>query len=259
MSDLLLVDVQDGVSTLTLNRPSARNALNAELLGLLASELRSAEEDEGVAAVVLTGADPAFCAGLDLREVGSAGLDPAFVDGPERSPWVILQTMLTPVIGAVNGPAVTGGLELALCCSFLLASERASFADTHARVGIHPGGGLTGLLPQAVGMRRAREMSFTGNFVNAVAAEAMGLVNHVVTHEELLPTARRLAGEIAGSDQRTVLALNQTYRDVAATTLAEGLDLERRRFREWRVRPEDVERRRTQVIDRGRSQQPPLA
>jgi enoyl-CoA hydratase len=259
MSDLLLVEAQDGVCTLTLNRPSARNALNAELLGLLAGELQSAEEDEGIAAVVLTGADPAFCAGLDLREVGSAGLDPAFVDDPQRSPWRIIQTIRTPVIGAVNGPAVTGGLELALCCSFLVASERATFADTHARVGIHPGGGLTGFLPQAVGLRRAREMSFTGNFVNAVAAEGMGLVNHVVPHDELLATARRLAGEIAGCDRRTVLALNETYRDVAAGSLEEGLDLERRRFRDWRLRPEDVERRRAEVIDRGRSQQPPTA
>jgi enoyl-CoA hydratase len=164
-----------------------------------------------------------------------------------------------PTIAAIEGNALGGGLELALCCSFLVASERASFADTHARVGLHPGGGLTGLLPQAVGMRRAREMSFTGNFVSAVAAETMGLVDHVVPHEELLPTARRLAGDIAGCDQRSVAAMNQTYRDVAATTLAEGLDLERRRFRDWRVRPEDVERRRSEVIDRGRSQQPPKA
>ena len=254
MSDLLLVEAQDGVCTLTLNRPDARNALNAELIGLLTGELKAAEADEGIAAVVLTGTDPAFCAGLDLREVGSAGLDTGFVLDSDRSPWLVIQAMRTPVIGAVNGPAVTGGLELALCCSFLVASDRAAFADTHARVGLHPGGGLTGFLPQAVGLRRAREMSLTGNFVSAVAAEGMGLVNHVVPHDELLPTARRLAADIASCDQRTAEALNETYRDVAATTLAEGLDLERRRFRDWGLRPEEIERRRAEVIGRGRSQ-----
>jgi enoyl-CoA hydratase len=255
MSDLLLSSTDAGVCTITLNRPAARNALNGELIGLLADELKAVEEDEAVAAVILTGTDPAFCAGLDLREIGSTGVDLGNVDDPDRSPWLLLPAMRTPVIGAVNGPAVTGGLELALACSFLVASDRAAFADTHARVGIHPGGGLTGLLPQAVGLRRAREMSFTGNFVSAVAALDMGLVNHVVPHDELLPTARRLAADVAGCDQAMVAALNQTYREVAATTLGEGLALERRRFRQLRVRPEDVERRRAEVIDRGRSQQ----
>src|SRR5205085_12299073 len=116
-----------------------------------------------------------------------------------------------------------------LQCSFLVASERAAFGDTHARVGLHPGGGLTGLLPQAIGLRRAREMSLTGNFVDAAEAHRLGLVNHVVPHEELLPTALGLAGDIASGDPRTVAALNESYRDVAALPPAGGPALERAR------------------------------
>ncbi len=253
MDDVLLVEDAGGVRVITLNRPGARNALSAELITRLAEALLAADDDTGVAVVVLTGTDPAFCAGLDLREVGAHGLSQGAVTEAKESPWIVLGAMDTPVIGAVNGPAVTGGLELAIQCSFLVASERAAFADTHARVGIHPGGGLTGLLPQAVGLRRAREMSFTGRFVGADEAYRIGLVNHVVPHQTLLPFARRLAGDIAGADPATVLALNATYRDVAATTLEEGRELERRRFAGWKLAPADVEARRQAVIDRGRS------
>ena len=101
--------------------------------------------------------------------------------------------MATPVIGAINGVAITGGFEVALACDFLVASERARFADTHARVGIMPGWGLTVALPEAIGLRRAKEMSTTGNFVDAETALAWGLVNHVVPHDELLPFARKLS------------------------------------------------------------------
>jgi enoyl-CoA hydratase len=254
MDDVILTETAGGVRTITLNRPAARNALNRELTARLAEALTTAEDDPDVAAVVLTGADPAFCAGLDLREVGAQGMSQEAVTDTKASPWMTLAAMDTPVIGAVNGPAVTGGLELVLQCSFLVASERAVFADTHARVGIHPGGGLTGLLPQAVGLRRAREMSFTGRFVGAEEAYRIGLVNHVVPHQQLVPFARRLAGEVAAVDAATLQAINATYRDVAGTTLDEGLELERRRFAEWKLNPADVEARRQAVIDRGRAQ-----
>jgi enoyl-CoA hydratase len=236
---VLLVETAGGVRILTLNRPAARNALSSELIDRLVGALHAAEDDPKVRAVVLTGADPAFCAGLDLREAGAEGLPSASVLDRKGSPWWVLGAMSTPVIGAVNGPAVTGGLELVLQCTFLVASERAAFGDTHARVGVHPGGGLTGLLPQAVGLRRAREMSLTGNFIDAAEAHRLGLVNHVVAHDELLPTALGLAGDIAAGDPRTVAALNDTYRDVAALPLGEGLALEARR---------------QAVLDRGRSQ-----
>ena len=254
MTTVLLTEEANGVRLITLNRPEARNALSSELIGRLVEAFHDADGDPDVRAVVLTGADPAFCAGLDLREAGASGLPGGQVVDPKTSPWWALHNMTTPVIGAVNGPAVTGGLELVLQCTFLVASERAVFGDTHARVGIHPGGGLTGLLPQAVGLRKAREMSLTGNFIDAAEAHRLGLVNHVVQHEDLLPTALRLAGDIAGGDPRTTAALNETYRDVAALPLGQGLALERERFSAWEYDPADIEARRAAVADRGRSQ-----
>ena len=254
MDPVLLTEDGAGVRLITLNRPEARNALSSELIDRFVDALHAAEGDPDVRAVVLTGADPAFCAGLDLREAGASGLPSGTVTDPKASPWWVLHGMTTPVIGAINGPAVTGGLELALQCTFLVASERAAFGDTHAQVGVHPGGGLTGLLPQAVGLRKAREMSLTGNFVNAADALRLGLVNHVVPHEDLLPTALRLAGDIAGGDPRTVAAVNETYRDVAALPLGDGLALERERFSTWEYNPADIEARRAAIADRGRSQ-----
>ena len=121
-----------------------------------------------------------------------------------------------PLIGAVNGVAITGGFELALNCDFLVASEHAKFGDTHSRVGVMPGWGLTVLLPQAIGVRRAREMSFTGNFMLADEALAFGLVNHVVPHAELIPTTRRLALDIIGNDQPGVRQIRSTYAQITA-------------------------------------------
>ena len=120
-----------------------------------------------------------------------------------------------PLIGAVNGVAVTGGLELALNCDFLVASEHAKFGDTHARVGVMPGWGMTVLLPQAIGVRRAREMSFTGNFLGAEEALQFGLVNHVVPHEELLPFTRALAADIVGNEADAVRQIRATYAAIA--------------------------------------------
>lgn len=254
MTTVLLTEEANGVRLMTLNRPEARNALSTELMDRLVEALHAAENDPEVRAVVLTGADPAFCAGVDLREASVSGLPRDGVIDPKASPWWVLHNMTTPVIGAVNGPAITGGLEIALQCTFLLASERAVFGDTHARVGVHPGGGLTGLLPQAVGLRKAREMSLTGNFIDAAEAHRLGLVNHVVQHEDLLPNSLRLAGDIAGGDPPTVAALNQTYSDVAALPLGQGLALERERFTTWEYNPADIEARRAAIADRGRSQ-----
>ena len=257
MSDVVLYEVAERVATVTLNRPEARNALNAEVRRALPEALRRAEGDDEVDVVILTGADPAFCAGLDLKELGSGGnrLDA----GGDRDPVVNkpFPAMTKPVIGAVNGVAVTGGFELALSCSFLVASERARFADTHARVGVMPGWGLTVLLPQAVGVRKAREMSVTGNYLTADEALTFGLVNHVVPHADLLPTCRRLAADIVGNDQPGVRQMLATYDEVTGTTVGEGWRVEARIAGEWQRRtfdPAEVERRRQAIIERGRSQ-----
>ena len=255
--DVLLVDVADRIATVTLNRPDRRNALNAALRSAIPRVLADLEADGSVDAVILTGADPAFCAGLDLKEIGSGqssfggGAGPSTVRGP-------VGPVTKPLIGAVNGVAVTGGLELALNCDFLVASERAAFADTHTRVGIQPGWGLTVLLPEAVGLRRAREMSATGNFVDAATALAWGLVNHVVPHGELLARCRDLAAAIVSNDQDAVRRIFRTYQEVHEAGGGEGWRLEAGISADWLARgagsSEEVERRRSSILERGRSQ-----
>jgi enoyl-CoA hydratase len=257
-AEVLTVELRSRIATVTLNRPERRNALNAPLRRALHETSRRLEQDPEVDVVILTGADPAFCAGLDLTEftTDSSGLrDPSLLsDGRDRGP---LGAHVKPIIGAINGVAVTGGLELALACDFLIASERARFADTHTRVGVLPGWGLTVLLPQAVGVRRAREMSVTGNYVDAELARSWGLVNHVVAHEELLSTCRSLATAIVSNDQTAVRALLGTYDRTTSTTGNEGWAIEAEVHREWtrEHRADSSSATRLQgVIERGRSQ-----
>ncbi len=253
---VLLLERGDGHAVVTMDRPQARNALNAALREALHRTMSELDADESVRAVVLTGSDPAFCAGLDLVELSAApdSLGAGFGGSSDfRRPF---PRMRTPVIGAVNGVAVTGGLELALACDFLVASERARFADTHARVGIMPGWGMTVLLPQAVGLRRALEMSTTGNFLDAAIALEWGLVNHVVAHDDLLARARGLAEDVASNDPAGVAQLVATYREGALLTAGEALDLEQQRSAEWLSARDtgDFDDRRRAVVERGRSQ-----
>ena len=262
MTDVVLSEVRDRIATITLNRPEARNALSRAVIKGLRAAVRAAQADDGVDVLILTGADPAFCAGLDLKELGSdtgsgsvADTQPtAETPVAERGP---LPPGPKPVIGAINGAAITGGFELALACDFLVASDRARFADTHARVGIQPWWGLSVLLPQAIGLRRAREMSATGNFCDAQKALEWGLVNHVVPHDDLLPHARRLAGDIVSNDQEGVQQILDTYRRCSATTPEAAWEIERRAATDWartHLDADEVARRRQAIVDRGRSQ-----
>lgn len=258
VADVVLVDVADRVATVTLNRPEARNALNRDLRRAIPQTVRQLDADDGVDVIILTGADPAFCAGLDLKELGSGTHDISASVGDERERQGPLPPTSKPVIGAVNGVAVTGGFELALNCDLLVASERARFADTHARVGVQPGWGLTVLLPQAVGVRRARELSATGNYLDATTALAWGLVNHVVSHENLLPFTRQLAADIVSNDAAGVRAIFRTYRETSETTAADAWRIEARNAGAWLRhgggRPEEVEKRRAAIQRRGRDQ-----
>jgi enoyl-CoA hydratase len=260
MTDVVLLEVSDRIATVTLNRPEARNALSSEVLRLLPERMREAEARDDVDVVILTGADPAFCAGLDLKELGSTGKnlgDGTGADGSRNADGVRgpFPKLTKPLIGAVNGVAVTGGFELALNCDFLVASERARFGDTHTRVGVMPGWGLTVLLPQAIGVRRAREMSFTGNFLTADEALAWGLVNHVVPHDELMPFTRRIAADIIGNDQAGVRAIRSTYAEIAHDEA--GWETESTNARAWRramFDPAKVAERRAAIQQRGRAQ-----
>ena len=258
---VVLLEVSDRIATITLNRPESRNALSSEVLRLLPRLMRQADGDAEVDVVVLTGADPAFCAGLDLEELGSSagnlsggggGADGAPNGDGGRGPF---PAMTKPLIGAINGAAITGGFELALNCDFLIASERAKFGDTHARVGVMPGWGLTVLLPQAIGVRRAREMSFTGNFLTADEALHVGLVNHVVAHGDLMPFVRQIASDIVGNEQAGVRQIRSTYAAINAET--DGWAIEASDSRNWQramFSPDQVAARRAAIQARGRQQ-----
>jgi enoyl-CoA hydratase len=250
--DALLVERHEMVAVVTLNRPDRRNALTAELMVGIAATMTQLDQDPAVGAIILTGADPAFCAGLDLAEL-SADAGNLRVDETGR-PWPRLHT---PVIGAINGAAATGGLELVLHCDFALASDRARFADTHARVGVMPGWGLSVLLPQAVGLRRAKQMSLTGNYVSASDAAAWGLVTAVVPHEELLPSALGLAQDVCSVDRHAAATLLALYDDNAGDQIASGLHREYVLAREWRdgvFTSGAIAARSDAVRERGRNQ-----
>jgi enoyl-CoA hydratase len=253
VSETLLVDAPaDHVRVLTLHRPDRRNALDLATMEAFVGTLRELDADEDVRAIVLTGSDPVFCAGLDLAEVGDGTIDLAAIGERGDDPWVTLQQLTTPTIAAVNGAAVTGGLELVLCCDLAIASDNARFADTHGRVGIHPSGGLTVLLPRYVGRRNALGMSLTGRFVAADEAATMGLVNAVVPHDQLLGAAVQTASAIAEADDRVLSAILATYRAVDGLQLDEALATERRRAFDVQVDAAAVEERRAGIIARGR-------
>ncbi|MGA8544281.1 MAG: enoyl-CoA hydratase [Mycobacterium sp.] len=207
---LVLSDDSGPVRVLTMNRPDSRNALNTNLIGVLYAALGDADEDPSVRAVVLTGVDPAFCAGVDLKEAQRLG-SAYFEQFQTRSCIRKTAEMRKPIIAAINGPVFTGGLEMALGCDFLIASERAVFADTHARVGILPGGGMTARLPQLVGGAMARRLSMTGEVIDADRAERIGLVTEVVPHDRLLARAVELASQITEVPAPIMAGLKEIY------------------------------------------------
>lgn len=254
---VLIERPQPGCVLLTLNRPRARNALSVALRRELVAAFAALTEDAAVRVVVLTGAGEAFCAGLDLKELGQAG-DPsvALGAGPELDPVLAIGAFPWPVIAAVNGAAITGGFELALACDLMFASTAARFADTHARVGVMPGWGLSQKLQRLIGSGRAKEMAFTGNFIDGAQAAAWGLVNRVVAPELLLPEALRLAADIAGVQPAALATYKRIIDQGATLPLGDALSFERERSRDWarNIGAGEVEARRRAVIERGRTQ-----
>jgi enoyl-CoA hydratase len=252
VSDLAVLDrPAEGVAVLTLNRPAKYNALSAELLATLQRLLGELAGDDGLRALVLTGSDPAFCAGLDLVELGAATeFSPRALDG--------LLALPVPVIGAINGVAITGGLELALACDFRIGSERARFADTHARVGLTPAWGLTARLPQTVGQSWARQMSMTGDFVDAPTALRIGLINELVPHDSLLERAVALATAVTSTDKATAARIRELYdlsRDqTGAAALAAEIEISSAGV--LISDPGGFAARRAAVFARGRAQRP---
>lgn len=254
---LVLIDRDTaGLAVLTLNRPQAMNALSSGLMTALAQAIDAQAADPSVRVLILTGAGRAFCAGLDLKELGS-GAHRLGGDGSgiaRLDPLVSIGRFDGPVIGAINGAAVTGGFELALACDVLLASPAARFADTHARIGISPGWGLSQRLSRAIGPYRAHEVSFTGNWVSAEQAAAWGFVNRVVAADDLLPAARALAADMLGTVPDMLRRYKATIRDGYAQPFGAALHLERERARAFNagVAASAVESRREAVRERNR-------
>lgn len=253
---VLLVEKARGVATLTLNRPEALNALNLALRRAIEQAFRELQKDGETRVVILTGAGRAFSAGIDLKELESA---PRMSESgaAEASLVQAMAEFDGPILGAINGHAITGGFELALACDVLVASRAAVFGDTHARVGILPGWGLSQKLPRLIGISRAKELAFTGNFIGAEQAEQWGLVNHVVEPDALLPFCHGLAADMLSCEPRSLRGYKRMIDEGFATSFGDAMRLEARRSREHLagVTPESIAARRSGIQARGRKQQ----
>lgn len=256
---LVTTQIEDGIAVVTLNRPEAMNALSRDLRYELAAAMRAVDADDAVRCVILTGAgERAFTAGLDLKELGTdtSNLGAANATSADQNPVKAIEQCRKPVIGAINGVAITGGFEVAIACDILIASTNARFADTHARVGILPGWGLSQKLSRMIGISRAKQLSLSGNFLDAETACAWGLVNSVVAPDQLLPVARALAHDIASVDPDMVAAYKKLIDDGYAMPFGAAMAHEHdySSAANRRVRAEEVEARRLAVIERGRGQ-----
>lgn len=255
MQEILTETRNGAVSTLVLNRPEKMNALNQALIAKLTETFLRLSRDDSLRAIIVTGAGKAFCGGVDLKELAqSDDVASALEWRGERSLINVVRACPHPVIMAVNGFAVTGGLELALMGDFIIASESARFADTHARVGITPSWGMTQILPRLIGPNRARQMSLTGEFVSADVAERWGLANEVVPDKALMARAETLAQQICETDGQTMTSIRNLIFQSTQLGLDVGLAREQALFAEHilSVSGNAVERQRQAVTQRGR-------
>jgi enoyl-CoA hydratase len=259
MSDpIILVERRERIAIVTLHRPEVLNALSRALVAEIARTFEALQGDGQVDVAILTGAGRAFCAGVDLKELSAGGADAGGDQGANAAVRMIesIGAFDRPLIGAINGVAVTGGFELALMCDFLIASTEARFADTHARVGIAPGWGLSQKLSRIIGIGRAKELSFTGNFIDAATAERWGLVNRVVEPDALLPACWALARDMQGCDPRTLRRYKRMIDGGYGLPFAEAMRMEWRESQEHMrgFTAESVAERREAIQRRGQAQ-----
>jgi enoyl-CoA hydratase len=255
MSPTLLTDRDGRVADLTLNRPEALNALSSELVRALVQAVQDCDADDGVGAIILTGQGKrAFTAGMDLKE--AAGANGNFLDGPQDDPALAIMACRTPIIVAVNGLCITGGMEIMLNCDIVYAARTARFADTHVRVGLLPGWGISQRLARQIGPQRAKELSLSGTFIDAERALEIGLVNRVFEPADLLPEALALAHAIADNDDRAVQGYKQVIDDGYALPLRDALVLERERGAAYArsLAPGELDSGRRRAQDRNRAQ-----
>jgi enoyl-CoA hydratase len=228
---VLEISVTGSVLVLTLNRPQARNALSPALVTALNGVLDRFIADDGLGAAVVTGNGPAFCAGLDLKVYSAP-------DADRRAPATLIRrfgSLPKPVIGAVNGPCMTGALELALGCDWLVGSPAAMFADTHVMIGAFPGGGMTARLSRAVGLRTAKAMSLGGVRLTAEQALHAGLLAEIVDPERLVEHTVEQAHRVASADPELVRLVRGLYEGNADRSLPDGLAAEQEELQRWRA------------------------
>ncbi|MCP3901278.1 MAG: enoyl-CoA hydratase [Desulfobacteraceae bacterium] len=231
MGNEVLFKVKNSIATITLNRPERKNAINQALLtGLYDSIEKIAKTDE-IKVGIITGNGNAFCSGIDLDCFATDNLFDPRSDGKDMPE--IFESCNKPIIGAVNGYAITGGFEIALNCDFLIASENAVFADTHAKVGIHPGWGMSQLLQQAVGQRLAKQFSATCEKISAAKALSCGLVNELVPADKLLERVIQIADEICSVNYDMMLTMKKLIEAKNKSTLIEGMVLEQKGFKSF--------------------------
>jgi enoyl-CoA hydratase len=228
--ETLIVEIENGIALIRLNRPEALNALNLKLMGELAAALTAADDSDKVRCIVLTGSDKAFAAGADIAEMATKSFVDVFFNdlfGPESE--AILRVR-KPIIAAVAGYALGGGCELAMMCDFIIAADTAKFGQPEINLGVVAGMGGTQRLTRAVGKAKSMDMHLTGRFMDAAEAERSGLVSRVVPAKALMEEAMKAAGKIAAKSALTVLAVKEAVNRAQETSLREGLLFERRLF-----------------------------
>ena len=226
----LVVDLEDHVTTIRLNRPDAMNALNSELLAELADAIRDADRNEKVRCIILTGSEKAFAAGADISEMADKSFVEVFTSDMFCAEVEAVMQCRKPIIAAVSGYALGGGCELAMICDFIIASDTAKFGQPEINLGVVAGIGGTQRLTRFVGKSKSMEMHLTGRFMSAEEAERSGLVSRVVPARKLMDEARATALKISEKSVLTVMAVKEAVNRSYETTLREGILFERRLF-----------------------------
>lgn len=232
--DILTIEHRGPIAIVTLNRPKSLNALSQALSARIRAAFGELAQSPDTRVAILTGAGRAFCAGMDLKELssGEAGLQDADETEGAGHHLFGMAAFDRPVIGAINGFALTGGLELAMGCDIRIAARGAMFADTHARVGVIPGGRMSAMLSRLIGIGRAKEMSLGGEAIDADTAERWGLVNRVVEPDALMPTCLALADKIAQNDPGIVRRYRSLIDENYGMTFRDAVDNEHVRSRD---------------------------
>ncbi|WP_343080521.1 enoyl-CoA hydratase [Ostreiculturibacter nitratireducens] len=228
--ETLIVEIEDYVALIRLNRPDALNALNSQLLGELSDAVKSADANDKVRCIVITGSDKAFAAGADIKEMSEKTFVEVFSDDLFASEAAAIERCRKPIIAAVAGYALGGGCELAMLCDFIIAADTAKFGQPEINLGVVAGIGGTQRLTRFVGKSKAMDMHLTGRFMDAAEAERSGLVSRVVPAAKLVPEALAAAKKIAEKSALAAMAVKEAVNRSYETTLREGVLFERRLF-----------------------------